>query len=106
MKETDKIIDENLREKILKRVWNEYNYSKPDLESILSGQRLSEEKIRLFSSIIKSCSWYQLRSILKPKEMEEALSEPVLSILWPQTLQSRYRYASNILFRTTVSATG
>jgi len=106
MEKSDKIIDQNLREKILKRIWNEYNYTKPELEAILSRPELDEEKIRLFSSIIKSCSWYQLRSILKQNEIDEALSEPVLSILWPQTLQSRYRYASEVLYKSALSSPG
>ena len=97
-------IDTTLRARILQRIWNEYTFSKEEMEAILTNPELGENKIRLLTAIIKSCSWYQLRTILTPSEQKDALSEAVLSRLWPETLQNRYRYAASVLFPTTLSA--
>ena len=56
------------------------------MEAILANPELGENKIRLLAAIIKSCSWYQLRTILTPDDQKDALSEAVLSRLWPKTL--------------------
>jgi hypothetical protein len=98
-------INLELRAKILQRVWNEYRYSKSELEQILQKSDLDTTKIRLMVALIKSCSWYQLRAILSPAELEDALSETVLSQLWPASIQDRYRYAATVLRKHSLSST-
>jgi len=92
--EQNENINHALRAKILQRVWNEYRYSKSELEEILQNNELDNPKIRLLVALIKSCTWYQLRAILSPTELEAALSETVLLQLWPASVQDRYRYAA------------
>jgi hypothetical protein len=99
-------LDYELRSKILQRIWNEYTYSKSDLEAILSQDELDDTKVRLLVSIIKSSSWYQLRAILNPSELNAALSEIVISRLWPKSLQNRYRYAAGVLRKNALPSAG
>lgn len=95
-----------LRKQMLNRVWNEYRYSKNELEDILASAELSEQKTRLLLALMKSCSWYQLLSILTEKELQQALSRQVVSKLWPKSIQKRYLHAARILYPETVSAAG
>jgi hypothetical protein len=90
-------INSELRTKILQRVRNEYTFSKEELELILSQSELNDEKINLLVSLVKSCSWYQLRAILSPKELADVLKEQVINRLWPASLKSRYQYAAALL---------
>ena len=101
--EQNENINHELRAKILQRVWNEYRYSKSELEEFLQKSDLDTTKIRLLVALIKSCSWYQLRDILSASELEAALSEPVLSQLWPASIQDRYRYAATVLRKHSLS---
>ena len=90
-------INSELRSKILYKLRNEYTYSKEDLELILAQSELDNEKINLLVSLIKSCSWYQLRAILSPEELGDVLKEQVINRLWPASLKSRYQYAAGLL---------
>jgi len=91
---------------MLNRVWNEYSYSKNELEDILASEEISEQKTRLILALMKSCSWYQLLSILTEKELQEALSKRVVSKLWPKSIQKRFQHAARILYPETLSAAG
>ena len=96
----------DLRKQILNRVWNEYHFAKSDLDQILQSEELSETKIRLLLAVMKSCSWYQLISILSEKELQQALSKQVISRLWPKSIQKRFYHAARLLYPATISAAG
>jgi hypothetical protein len=61
----------DLRKQMLKMGWNEYRYTKNELEDILTSAELSEAKTRLLLALMKSCSWYELLSILTEKEFQQ-----------------------------------
>ena len=68
----------DLRKQMLKRVWNEYRYTKNELKDILASAELSEAKTRLLLALMKSCFWYELLSILTEMELQQALSTQVV----------------------------
>jgi hypothetical protein len=95
-----------LRKQILHRVWNEYRYAKNELEDLLASEELSEQKIRLYVVLMKSCSWYQLLSVLTEKELQQALNTKVITKLWPKSLQKRFQHAARLLYPETISPAG
>ena len=95
-----------LRKQILHRVWNEYRYAKNELEDLLASEDLSEQKIRLYLALMKSCSWYQLLAILTEKELQQALSPKVITKLWPISLQKRFQHAARLLYPEAISPAG
>lgn len=100
------VLNRALREEILQRVWNEYTLPKSQLEDLLTQTGVSESKANLLRAILKSCSWYQLIAILSKDELRVALSDDVISKLWPKSLQKRFKYAASLLFPDTISTSG
>ncbi|MFH1039289.1 MAG: hypothetical protein V1789_11545 [PVC group bacterium] len=56
------------------------------------------DRINLYRRLLMTYDWYTLLELIPPGRLREALSEPVLARLYPESLKDRYLYARSVLF--------
>ena len=52
---------------------------------------------QLYTKIVNSFYWHQVRHIIPEDQLEEALSEEVIRCLFPRDLREKYRYVRSLL---------
>lgn len=53
----------------------------------------------LFSRILVSIDWYSLLKIVPKEKWKYLFSKDVINLLFPKSLQKRYKYAGQVLLR-------
>ena len=51
------------------------------------------------SRVLKSRRWYEIKKILSPELLKEALSEDITNTLFPKSLSQKYNYVRKILYQ-------
>ena len=90
------------KEKILSRIFWDYQLDWHDLNEMLNGKPEDTKDIRrinLYRRLLTSCDWYTLIKLFSPEQMSFILDDAVLAEIYPKDLKNRYRYARNILSR-------
>ncbi len=85
------------REEILKRINWDTTLTVNDFEKILSGDSLNNKKF-IYHKLLKSVSWYNLKSILSEHELREILSPEILDRFHIPSMRENYLYARKVLF--------
>ena len=88
------------REEILKRINWDYTYPVADQERILAGDDL-KAKITIYLKLLKSVRWYNLKSILTEKELQEILSPEIVDRVWIPSRREKYVNARQLLYGQT-----
>jgi hypothetical protein len=91
------------KEEILRRLkmvsWD-ITYSPEQLYDLLMGKvdRINSfSRNQLYAKIVKGFYWHQVRHIIPEEKLREALSEDVISGLFPRDLREKYRYVRSLL---------
>jgi len=87
----------SLRQQVLKQILWDYSIKPEEVEKILSASNFSEKKI-FYLKLLSSVSWYTLKNILSEKELREALSPDIISLIHIPTLREKYQYVSRLLY--------
>jgi hypothetical protein len=83
-----------------KSLYWDYNVSEEDIIKIIElGEWNGLSRKNLLSRVLKSCRWYEIKKILSPKLLKEALSEDVLKTLFPKSLYHKYKYVRKLLYQ-------
>jgi len=83
-----------------KRLFWEYKVSEENIITIIeSGECDGLTRKNLLSRALKSRRWYEIKKILPPELLQEALSEDVLKALFPKSLSRKYNYVKKLLYQ-------
>ena len=91
--------EEKKRELIQKLFWDR----DMDIEYILKlleggPEQFPEDRANLYRKLLTTYGWYRLLKLIPIKRLkEEALSETVISRLFPKELREKYEYARKVL---------
>ena len=84
----------------LKQLFWDNSISEDILQKILNNeieefQGITRQKI--YVRLLESFQWYQILSLIKKNQIEEILSDEVITKIWNNPLRQRYEYARRFL---------
>ena len=83
-----------------KGLYWDYQVSEENIITIIElGECNGLTRKNLLSRALKSRSWYEIKKILSPELLKEALSEDVLKTLFPKSLSLKYNYVKKSLYQ-------
>jgi hypothetical protein len=83
-----------------KSLFWDYKVSEENIITIIeSGECNGLTRKNLLSRALKSRRWYEIKKILPPELLQEALSEDVLKALFPKSLSRKYKYVKKLLYQ-------
>jgi hypothetical protein len=83
-----------------KSLYWDYQVSEENIITILElGEINGITRKNLLSRTLKSRRWYEIKKILPPELLKEALSEDVLKTLFPKSLARKYKYVKKLLYK-------
>ncbi|MFC2080820.1 hypothetical protein ACFLR8_01255 [Bacteroidota bacterium] len=86
--------------KFFRSLYWEYQVSDEDISTIIeSGECNGITRKSLLVRVLKSRRWYEIKKILTPELLKEALSDDVLKTLFPKSLSQQYYYVREILYQ-------
>ena len=86
--------------KFFKSLYWDYQISEENIVTIIElGEHNGLTRQNLLSRALKSRGWYEIKKILPPELLKEALSEDVLKTLFPKSLSLKYNYVKKILYQ-------
>ncbi len=88
-------MDKQELHKILDSIMWDYSISAGDMEKLLNGQiyyagHYTKEK--LFAKILSGLPWYTIIRIFPAMNIKEMLTDEVIGLLWPKSVQKQYEY--------------
>jgi hypothetical protein len=82
-----------------KSLYWDYYVSEEDIIKIIElGEWKGLSRKSLLSRVLKSCRWYDIKKILSPELLKEALSEDIIKTLFPRSLSDKYKYVGRLLY--------
>jgi len=82
-----------------KSLYWDYHVSEEDIIKIIElGEWNGLSRKNLLSRVLKSRRWYEIKKILSPELLKEALSEDVIKALYPKSLSDKYNYVRRLLY--------
>ena len=82
-----------------KSLYWDYQVSEEDIAKIVEfGELNGLSRKNLLGRVLKSRRWYEIKKILPPELLKEALSEDVIKTLYPKSLSENYRYVRRLLY--------
>jgi hypothetical protein len=91
------------KEEILRRLkmvaWD-IPYSPEELYELLMGktERINGfTRNQLYTKIVNSFYWHDVRHIIPEKQLRDALSDTIIQGLFPRDLRDKYRYVRSLL---------
>jgi hypothetical protein len=83
-----------------KSLYWDYQVSEENIITIIElGECNGLTRKNLLSRALKSRRWYEIKKILSPELLKEALSEDVLKTLFPKSLCLKYNYVRKLLYQ-------
>lgn len=82
-----------------KRLYWDYQISDEEIITIIeTGECKGFTRKNLLGRVLKSCRWYEIKEILPPELLKEALSDEVLKTLFPKSLADKYYYVRELFY--------
>ena len=93
-------MDKQHRHKVLQSVMWDYSVSASDMEKLLDGKidkagHYTREK--LFAKMLIGLPWYTIIQLLPVENVKDMLTDEVIAVLWPKSVQKQYEYVRNRL---------
>jgi len=86
--------------KFFKSLYWEYQISDENIITIIElGECNGLTRENLLARVLKSHRWYEIKKILSPELLNEALSDDVLKTLFPKSLSHKYYYVRKLLYQ-------
>lgn len=88
-------MDKQQRHKVLQSVMWDYSISAGDMENLLDGKtdkagHYTREK--LFAKMLAGLPWFTIIQVLPVENVKEMLTDEVIAVLWPKSVQKQYEY--------------
>jgi hypothetical protein len=96
-------MDKQQRHKILQSVMWDYAISASDMEELLDGKTDKTghyTRDKLFAKLLTGLPWYTIIQLLPVETVKEMLTDDVIRILWPKSVQKQYEYVKKRLQET------
>jgi len=90
----------------LKALYWDTDVDPEQLSRLFSGaiERIGHiDRTNLYRRLLMTYDWYTILSIIPQERLQEALSNPVIDHLYPESLKNRYLYARSVLFENDVA---
>ena len=85
--------------KFCKSLYWDYRISDEEIITIIEkGECRGFTRKNLLARVLKSCRWYEIKEVLPPELLKEALSDEVLKTLFPKSLADKYFYVRELLY--------
>jgi hypothetical protein len=82
-----------------KGLYWDYQISDEEIMTILeTGECSGFTRKNLLGRVLKSRRWYEIKEILPPGLLKEALSDDVLKTLFPKSLAENYYYVRELFY--------
>ena len=88
-------MDREHRYKILKTIIWDYTVSASDMEELLDGKIDNAghfTRKKLFVRMLTGLPWYTIIQLLPVENVNEMLTEEIISTLWPKSVKDQYEY--------------
>jgi len=86
--------------KFFKSLYWEYQISDENIITIIElGECNGLTRKNLLGRVLKSRRWYEIKKILSPELLKEALSNDVIKTLFPKSLSHKYYYVRKLLYQ-------
>ena len=91
------------QQKALQSIMWDYSISATDIEKLLEGKidkagHYTREK--LFTKMLTSLPWYTIIQLLPVEEVKKMLTDEIIELLWPKSVQKQYKYVRKRLQET------
>lgn len=88
-------MDKQQRHKVLQSVMWDYSVSASDMEKLLDGKidkagHYTREM--LFTKMLTGLPWFTIIQLLPVENVREMLTDEVIAVLWPKSVQKQYEY--------------
>jgi len=96
-------MDRQERQKILKSLMWDYAISPNDLEELLDGKIVKAghyTREKLFAKMLTGLPWYTIIQLMPVKNIKDMLTNEVIAVLWPKSVQKQYEYIRKRLQET------
>ena len=93
-------MDKQQRHKVLKSIMWDYSISTGEMEELLDGKidkagHYTREK--LFAKMLTGLPWFTIIRILPVENVKDMLTDEVIGVLWPKSVQKKYEYVKKRL---------
>ena len=88
-------MDQQQRYKVLQSIMWDYSISAGDMEELLDGKiDIAGHYTRetLFVKMLKGLPWYTIIQLLPVESVKKMLTDEVIGVLWPKSVQKQYEY--------------
>ncbi len=88
-------MDRQQRYKVLKSVMWDYAISTNDIEDLLDGKIVKAghyTRETMFVKMLTGLPWYTILQLLPVEDVKEMLTNEVIAVLWPKSVQKQYEY--------------
>ena len=88
-------MDKQHRHKVLQSVMWDYSVSASDMEKLLDGKIDKAghyTRKMLFTKMLTGLPWFTIIQLLPVENVREMLTDEVISVLWPKSVQKQYEY--------------
>jgi hypothetical protein len=96
-------MDKQQRHKVLQSVMWDYSISISDMEELLDGKIVKAghyTREKLFAKMLTGLPWYTIIQLLPVENVKEMLTDEVIRVLWPKSVQKQYEYVRKRLQET------
>jgi hypothetical protein len=93
-------MDKQHRHKVLKSVMWDYTISPNEMEELLDGKIVKAghyTREKLFAKMLTGLPWYTIIQLIPVKNVQELLTNEVIAVLWPKSVQKQYEYVKKRL---------
>ena len=90
------------KKRLLSEAFWDKNIDTARLYDLLTGRTEQAQEIdkkSVFSRLLSTYDWFTLMKLIPEDLLQEALSDEVISRLYPKQLRDKYAYARKILFK-------
>jgi hypothetical protein len=88
-------MDKQQRHKVLKSVMWDYSISASDMEELLDGKIVKAghyTREKLFVKMLTGLPWFTIIQLLPVENVKDLLTDEVIGVLWPKSVQKQYEY--------------
>ena len=88
-------MDRKQRHKVLQSIMWDYSISVSDMEKLLNGKIKKAghyTRQKLFAKMLTGLPWYTIIQLLPVENIKEMLTDDIIGVLWPKSVQKQYEY--------------
>lgn len=96
-------MDRQSRKKALQSIMWDYSIAPEEIEMLIDGKidRAGHYTLNmLFAKVLMELPWFTIISIMPVGQVKDLLTDEVIEMLWPKSVQNKYKYVRKRLQET------